>query len=63
VATIAAVTTRVLRDFWAVSHVRPPLLLPLALASPLGVVLLTAAVVLVRYDVPFTLIWHLLTRT
>jgi len=61
--TIIAVTTRVLRDFWAVSGVAPSLLISLTLASPLALVLLTTAAVLVQYDVSFPLLWHLLTRT
>jgi hypothetical protein len=62
-ATIIAVTIRVLRDFWAVSEVPGSLLVSLTLASPLALVLLIVAAVLVQYDVPFVLLWHLLTRT
>jgi hypothetical protein len=62
-ATIVAVTVRVLRDFWAVSPVPPTLFVQLTLASPLVLVVIAAAAVLVRSDVPLTLLWHLLTRT
>lgn len=62
-ATILAVTIRVLRDFWSVSGVAPSLLVPLTLASPLALVLLASGGLLVRYDLPLTLLWHLLTRT
>jgi hypothetical protein len=61
--TIVAVTVRILRDFWAVSAVAPSLLFPLTLASPLVLLLLAASILLIRHDLPVSLIWHLLTRT
>ena len=61
--TIVAVTARVLRDFWAVSPVSPALFIQLTITSPLVLVLLAAAAVLARHDVPLALLWHLLTRT
>jgi hypothetical protein len=59
----AAVTGRVLRDYRAVSGVPLPLLLALVLLSPLVVALLAGTALLVTYDLPLTLLWHLLTRT
>jgi hypothetical protein len=61
--TMGLVTTRVLRDYGAVSTVPASLLVPLVLTSPLVLLLLAFFLFLVQYDVPISLLWHLLTRT
>ena len=62
-ATTVAVSVRVLRDFGAVSGVDRPWLLVLALPSPLVLLGVGATVLLLEYEVPLRLLWHLLTRT
>jgi hypothetical protein len=57
------VTIRVLRDYGAVSTVPPFLLVPLGLTSPPSLLTLGFFLFTVQYDIPFSLIWHLLTRT
>lgn len=57
------VTIRVLRDYGAVSTVPPSLLVPLGLTSPPSLLTLGFFLFTVQYDIPFSLIWHLLTRT
>lgn len=62
-ATTAAVSARVLRDFWAVSRVELPWVLVLTLPSPLVLLGVAATIGILEYEVPLRLLWHLLTRT
>ena len=57
------VTIRVLRDYGAVSTVPASLLVPLVLASPPVLLMLACLLFIVQYEVPVSLLWHLLTRT
>jgi len=61
--TTVLVTIRVLRDYGAVSTVPASLLVPLVLTSPLVLLMLACLLFIVQYDVPVSLLWHLLTRT
>ncbi|MEF8938869.1 MAG: hypothetical protein V5A22_03420 [Salinivenus sp.] len=61
--TTAAVSARVLRDFWAVSRVDLPWVFVLALPSPLVLLGVAATICILEYEVPLRLLWHLLTRT
>lgn len=61
--TTVAVSARVLRDYWAVSRVELPWVVVLTLPSPLVVLAALLTGLLLEYDVPFRLLWHLATRT
>ena len=63
IGTILAVTIRVLRDYWAVSGVSWPWVLLLLLPSPLIVTLVGLILLVTAYDLPVSLLWHLVTRT
>ncbi|MFB6250025.1 MAG: hypothetical protein ABEL97_15825 [Salinibacter sp.] len=62
-ATTTAVSVRVLRDFWAVSGVERPWIAVLTLPSPLVLLGVVTTVLILEYEVPLRLLWHLLTRT
>ena len=62
-ATTVAVSARVLRDYWSVSGVELPWIVALTLPSPLVVLTLLLTALLLEYDVPLRLLWHLATRT
>lgn len=54
---------RVLYDYYAVSNVSRTVSFALAVPSPPFVLGLTLAVLAVRYELPLSLLWHLLTKT
>lgn len=57
-----AVVVRVARDYARVAGVPPVVAGAVALASPVGALLVATGTALTRHDVPLSLLWHLVTR-
>lgn len=58
-----AVTGRVLRDYWALTDGPGPVSIVLVSLSPPALLFLITLLVILQYDIPLSLLWHLLTRT
>lgn len=63
IVAIIGISVRVLRDFRSVSRLAAPWIFLLALLSPLTLCSLLLVGLVVEYDLPLSLLWHLLTRT